>query len=53
VSTKNNQPDWDKIAEKFDVWLPHIAPVGEVLLARWGAARDRILTSPPEPGNRR
>jgi ubiquinone/menaquinone biosynthesis C-methylase UbiE len=44
VSTKNNQPDWDKIAEKFDVWLPHIAPVCEVLLAALGAQPgDRIL----------
>jgi ubiquinone/menaquinone biosynthesis C-methylase UbiE len=32
MSAKNNQPDWDKIAEKFDLWLPHIAPVGEALL---------------------
>ncbi len=28
----NNQPDWGRIAEKFDLWLPHIAPVGEALL---------------------
>lgn len=27
-----NQPDWDTLAEKFDLWLPHIAPVGEALL---------------------
>ena len=27
-----NQPDWDSLAEKFDLWLPHIAPVGEALL---------------------
>lgn len=33
MSAKNNQPDWGSIAEKFDMWLPHIAPVGEVLLA--------------------
>lgn len=26
------QPDWDAIAEKFDLWLPQIAPVGEKLL---------------------
>jgi hypothetical protein len=25
----DNQPDWAAIAEKFDLWLPHIAPVGE------------------------
>lgn len=28
-----NQPDWDNLAEKFDLWLPQIAPVGEALLA--------------------
>lgn len=28
-----NQPDWDTLAEKFDLWLPQIAPVGETLLA--------------------
>jgi len=27
-----NQPDWAAIAEKFDLWLPHIAPVGDRLL---------------------
>ncbi len=30
--TNQNQPDWDKLAEKFDLFLPHIAPVGEALL---------------------
>lgn len=29
----NKQPDWGKIAEKFDLWLPHIAPVGEKILS--------------------
>jgi ubiquinone/menaquinone biosynthesis C-methylase UbiE len=29
---RDNQPDWGAIAEKFDLWLPHIAPVGERLL---------------------
>jgi ubiquinone/menaquinone biosynthesis C-methylase UbiE len=39
-----NQPDWAAIAEKFDLWLPHIAPVGESLLQVLGArAGDRIL----------
>ena len=32
MSTQN-QPDWDTLAEKFDLWLPHIAPVGEALLS--------------------
>ncbi len=29
---KPHQPDWDSIAEKFDVFLPQIAPVGEALV---------------------
>ena len=32
MTARNNQPDWDKIAEKFDIFLPQIAPVGEALL---------------------
>ena len=32
MSAKNNQPDWDKIAEKFDMWLPLIHPTGVALL---------------------
>jgi ubiquinone/menaquinone biosynthesis C-methylase UbiE len=32
MNSKNNQPDWDKIAEKFDIFLPQLAPVGESLL---------------------
>ena len=32
MSVNNNQPDWGRIAEKFDLWLPHIAPVGAALL---------------------
>jgi ubiquinone/menaquinone biosynthesis C-methylase UbiE len=39
-----NQPDWAAIAEKFDLWLPHIAPVGENLLQALGARPgERIL----------
>jgi len=30
--TNSNQPDWHKMAEKFDLWLPCIAPVGEAML---------------------
>ncbi len=33
MTAADNQPDWDAIAEKFDLWLPAIAPVGEKLLA--------------------
>ncbi len=44
MATKNTQPDWDKIAEKFDIWLPHIAPVGETLLTALSAQPgERIL----------
>jgi ubiquinone/menaquinone biosynthesis C-methylase UbiE len=44
MSHKNNQPDWDKIAEKFDFLLPQIAPVGEALLEALGVAPgDRVL----------
>lgn len=32
MSANANQPDWDAIAEKFDIFLPQIAPVGEALL---------------------
>jgi len=38
------QPDWNRIAQKFDLWLPHIAPVGEVLIDRLDLhPRDRVL----------
>lgn len=29
----DHQPDWNRIAQKFDLWLPHLAPVGEALMA--------------------
>src|SRR3989338_683392 len=32
MSEKDNQINWDKIAEKFDMWLPQLKPVGEALL---------------------
>jgi len=32
MGAQDNQPDWNRIAEKFDMWVPHIAPVGEALL---------------------
>ena len=39
-----NQPDWASIAEKFDLWLPHIAPVGETLLQALNAQPgERII----------
>ncbi len=39
-----NQPDWDSLAEKFDLWLPQIAPAGEALLAALSVnPGDKIL----------
>ena len=39
-----NQPNWAAIAEKFDLWLPHLAPVGESLLQVLNARPgERIL----------
>jgi ubiquinone/menaquinone biosynthesis C-methylase UbiE len=32
MGSENNQPDWNKIAEKFDLWLPQIESTGEALL---------------------
>ncbi len=29
---RNTQPDWNRIAEKFDLWLPHLAPVSQQLI---------------------
>lgn len=44
MSAKDNQPDWDKIAEKFDCWLPQLAPVGEDLITALAVqAGDRVL----------
>ncbi len=40
MSRQDNQPDWDTLAEKFDLWAPHIAPVGEALLAALDAQPD-------------
>ncbi len=44
MSNSDNQPDWAAIAEKFDLWLPQIAPVGEALLEGLAARPgDRII----------
>jgi len=44
MTAADNQPDWDKIAEKFDLWLPTIEPVGEKLLTTLDVHSDmRIL----------
>lgn len=40
----SNQPDWHSIAEKFDMWLPQIEPVGEAMLVALQAqAGDKVL----------
>jgi ubiquinone/menaquinone biosynthesis C-methylase UbiE len=44
MSAADNQPDWDKIAEKFDMWLPQIQPVGDALIEKLQAQEgDKIL----------
>lgn len=37
MGIEDNQPDWGKIAEKFDIWLPQIAPVGHAILEKLNA----------------
>ena len=44
MSAEDNQPDWDKIAEKFDIWLPQLATVGDALLDELDAQNgDHII----------
>jgi ubiquinone/menaquinone biosynthesis C-methylase UbiE len=44
MSAKNNQPDWDQIAEKFDMWLPQIESTTDALIDALGAhAGNSIL----------
>jgi len=44
MNKKDKQPDWGTLAEKFDLLAPHIAPVGDALLAALDAqAGDLIL----------
>ena len=44
MSKSENQPDWAAIAEKFDLWLPQIAPVGDALLKGLAAQPgDKII----------
>jgi ubiquinone/menaquinone biosynthesis C-methylase UbiE len=44
MSSKDNQPDWHKIAEKFDMWLPYIKPVGDDLISVLNAQPgDKVL----------
>lgn len=44
MTTKTSQPDWDSIAEKFDILMPQLAPVGEALLDALNVVPgDRVL----------
>jgi len=44
MGAQNNQPDWGKMAEKFDIWLPQLASVGSDLLNALDAQNgDKIL----------
>ncbi len=44
MSAKQNQPDWDKIGEKFDMWLPQLQAAGDALIERLDAhAGDRVI----------
>jgi len=41
--SNNNQPDWHAIAEKFDLWLPQIKPVGDELIKRLNAQTGDLI----------
>lgn len=43
MSAEENQPDWGQIAEKFDLWLPQLAPVGEALITALQAQDDNLI----------
>jgi len=44
MAKNDNQPDWHAIAEKFDLWLPQIKPVGDALINKLDAkAGDYIV----------
>lgn len=44
MGVKDNQPDWDKIGEKFDMWLPQLQDAGDALIERLDAqAGDRVI----------
>lgn len=44
MSAKENQPDWDKIGEKFDMWLPQLKAAGDALIETLDAkAGDRVI----------
>jgi ubiquinone/menaquinone biosynthesis C-methylase UbiE len=41
--SQTEQPDWDRIAEKFDLWLPYIEPAAEALISRLDAHPDQAI----------
>ena len=44
MDVSGSQPNWDEIAEKFDLWLPQLEPVGVAMLnALVAKSGDRIL----------
>lgn len=44
MSAKENQPDWDKIGEKFDMWLPQLQAAGDALIEHLDVkAGDRVI----------
>lgn len=44
MNAKENQPDWDKIGEKFDLWLPQLKAAGDALIEHLDVkAGDRII----------
>lgn len=44
MSQTQGQPDWNRIAQKFDLWVPHIAPVGDALIEHLDLQPgDRVL----------
>ena len=44
MTNNNSQPDWHAMAEKFDLWLPQITPVGEAMLSQLDVKKgDSVL----------
>lgn len=44
MGIKDNQIDWDSVAEKFDMWLPQLKPVGDALLSALDVQKgDRVI----------
>jgi hypothetical protein len=43
MGREDTQPDWEKIAEKSDIWLPQIAPVGAALPEKLAARPNNSI----------